>query len=256
MCCCPCFVGPPCSPTRKQDYKNMLKTFCFWISIVQIIYFIVEVSVGGIDSSNPSIGPSSSTLLLLGAKSAYKIKKEYQLWRLFTPLIMHAGFLHLFMNLFVQVMICMGYEKTWKWYRVLPIYIIAGVGGNLLSCVALPDSVSVGASGAIMGLIGAKVANIIIRWKKIPTQPKIMQCISVGFIIVITLLWSFSDYVDYAGHLGGLMCGFIIGFACFAITEVSDRIYKWTIFAMSVGLTFVIYLTLSLVFGLVTTVSA
>jgi len=234
----------------------MLMTFCFWVSILQIVYFIVELSVGGVDSQNRSIGPPSSTLLLLGAKSSYLIKREYQLWRLVVPLIMHAGFLHIFMNLFIQVMVCMGYEKNWKWYRVLPIYLVSGIGGNLLSCVALPDSISVGASGAIMGLIGAKVSNIILRWRKIPPQAKLMQCINVGFIIVITLLWSFSDYIDWSGHVGGLVCGFVFGFACFALSEIEDRIYKWTVFGMSVGLTLIYFLTISLVFGLTTQVTS
>ncbi|KAF0972278.1 hypothetical protein FDP41_009181 [Naegleria fowleri] len=255
MCCCPCFVGPPCSPVRKQDYKNMLMTFCFWISIVQLIYFIVELSVGGFDPQNPSIGPSSLTLLKLGAKSSYYIKEKYELWRLVVPLIMHAGILHIFMNLFIQIMVCMGYEKNWRWYRVIPIYFISGIAGNLLSCVAMPASISVGASGAIMGLIGAKVSNIIVRWTRIPTQQKVMQCINVGIIIFITLLWSFSDYIDWAGHIGGLVTGFILGFACFAVTEIQDKVYKWTIFSVSVGLTLVTLLTLSLVFGLVTDTS-
>ncbi|KAL9648054.1 hypothetical protein ABK040_012108 [Willaertia magna] len=257
MCCCPCFVGNPCSPVRKGDYIRMLKTFLFWISIIQIIYFIVELSVGGIDSKNTSLGPPASTLLLLGAKSAAYIKHKYQIFRLITPIFMHAGFMHIFMNLFIQIMVCMSYEGNnkfpWKWYRVIPIYFIAGIGGNLLSCVAIPQSISVGASGAIMGLIGAKVSSIIIRWRSIPTQLKVSQCISVGIIIVITLLWSFSDYIDWAGHIGGLLIGFIFGFSMFA-TEIKDKVYKYTIIGISSGLTFIYFLTLSLVFGLVTQV--
>jgi hypothetical protein len=82
LCCCPCFVGPPCSDVRKQDYKRMLKTFLFWTTIVQLIYFIVEISYGGITSTsaNPSIGPPTEALWKLGAKSAYDIKKRYVLY--------------------------------------------------------------------------------------------------------------------------------------------------------------------------------
>lgn len=71
MCCCPCFVGPPCSDVRKRDYKKMLLSFSFWLTIIQvrrilfkltkcnkIIYFIVELAVGGIApiSQNTVIG--------------------------------------------------------------------------------------------------------------------------------------------------------------------------------------------------------
>lgn len=77
LCCCPCFVGPICSDVRKEDYKRMLKCFLFWVTILDIIYFIVELSVGGIASSNSSLGPPESTLILLGAKYGPKIKNQY-----------------------------------------------------------------------------------------------------------------------------------------------------------------------------------
>ena len=62
----------------------MLKCFLFWVTILDIIYFIVELSVGGVTSggANPSLGPPEKTLLLLGAKYGPKIKNEYVVVRL------------------------------------------------------------------------------------------------------------------------------------------------------------------------------
>jgi hypothetical protein len=69
MFCCPCFVGPPCSNVRKGDYKRMLLSFSFWITIIQVSglfkltkwrmrSFIVELAIGGFApvSQNSVIG--------------------------------------------------------------------------------------------------------------------------------------------------------------------------------------------------------
>jgi membrane associated rhomboid family serine protease len=254
LCCCPCFVGNPCSPVRKQDYKRMLLTFIFWVTILDIIYFIVEVSIGGVVSTqeNPAIGPSQSTLIMLGAKDAFLIKYYYQIQRLFVPIIMHAGFLHLIMNMFVQFTIGLGYERNWKIYRMIPIYVISGIAGNLLSCVAIPNGISVGASGAIMGMIGAKVGNIACRWYKIPPQHRIVQCVSIVIVIAIVMLWGFSSYIDWASHLGGLIMGAFLGFAMFA-NEIENRVIRTLFIVVPVGLAIIYFITLSLIFALVTT---
>ncbi|KAL0483840.1 rhomboid-like protease [Acrasis kona] len=252
LCCCPCFVGNPCSPIRRQDYKRMLLTFIFWITILDIIYFIVEVSLGGVVSRevNPALGPGDATLIKLGAKQAYLIKNKYEIHRLLVPIIMHAGFMHLFMNLFVQFMIGLGYERNWKFYRIIPIYVISGIAGNLLSCCALPNNLSVGASGAILGLIGAKLANIICRWYKIPPQHRIVQVISAVITVAIVMLWSFSEYIDWASHLGGLIMGFFLGLAMFA-NSIENKVIRLLFIIVPSVLAFIFLLITSLMLGLV-----
>jgi membrane associated rhomboid family serine protease len=148
-------------------------------------------------------------------------------------------------------MLGLGYERNWKIYRIMPIYIISGIAGNLLSCVALPNNISVGASGAIMGLIGAKIANIICRWYKIPPQHRIVQVISVAITVAIVMLWGFSEYIDWASHLGGLAMGLFLGFVAFA-NEVKNLVIRILFVVVPLGLALIYFITLSLVFGLVT----
>jgi membrane associated rhomboid family serine protease len=71
-------------------------------------------------------------------------------WRIFSALFLHAGLIHLFINLYIQV--CFGMkrgcdhrlkqvrlgiylERAWKWSKVSAIYFLSGIGGGLLSCV-------------------------------------------------------------------------------------------------------------------------
>jgi membrane associated rhomboid family serine protease len=236
LMCFPCFLGPICSPTRKRDYLRLVTSFIFWVSIVDIVYFIVELAVGGVVpwSKNTMIGPGSETLIRLGGKWVPLMKKNLELWRFITPMFMHSGFIHIIFNLLVQCSLGLAYEKQWgenrgKWgpiigtVKMATIYFVSGFGSTLLSCLVLPAAVSVGASGAILGIIGAKAAYVICTWHKIPSQQKIAQGVSIVGIIMISFLFSFTGAVDWAGHLGGMFTGFLMGFIMFS----SELETKW-----------------------------
>jgi len=129
---------------------------------------------------------------------------------------MHAGVIHLALNLLVQLTIGLGYEKNWHPIRMVIVYLVSGIGGNLLSACVLANNVSVGASGAILGMVGAKVANIVCRWTLIPMQMKVAHIISISFVVLFTFLTAFNSSIDWAAHLGGLVCGVVCGFVVFA----------------------------------------
>jgi rhomboid protease GluP len=64
----------------------------------------------------------------------------------------------------VQWKIGFDLERVWGWHRVMFIYFISGIGGNIFSVMLMSNVVSVGASGALMGLYGGIVADNIINW--------------------------------------------------------------------------------------------
>lgn len=167
-----------------------------------------------------------------------------------TPIIMHAGFIHIFMNLFVQFMIGLGYEKRWGAWRTAIIYILSGIAGNLLSCCAYPFVVSVGASGAIIGLIGARVGDVICRWPKMGQQARISNGINIAITLIFVLLMSFtSKNVDWTSHMGGLVVGFFLSFAVFC-HEIEQKSIRYVSLIAGIGLSFLFYLATILIFAL------
>jgi membrane associated rhomboid family serine protease len=129
-----------------------------------------------------------------------------QWWRLFSAIFLHAGILHLLSNVAIQLRVG-GYLNlvfgTPKW---MLIYFVSGFFGNMMSCIFLPDSVGVGSSGAVLGMLSAWIVWIIFRWKKIPEQchrQRNCQLMIVFASVVITLAMSFAQYVDWAAHFGG-----------------------------------------------------
>jgi len=99
---------------RQETFPQMLKfTFCptftvrsfiFFITIIDICMYVLTLIVTGAEglplNSANFLGPNTKVLRDFGAKNAYLIIKELQLWRLVMPMVLHTGLLHIFFNMF------------------------------------------------------------------------------------------------------------------------------------------------------------
>ncbi|MDW7614547.1 rhomboid family intramembrane serine protease [Peribacillus simplex] len=182
---------------EQKVFQNANKPFFTYIFIaIQIAMFILMEFNGG--STN------SKTLIEFGAKySPYIIQGEW--WRFFTPMIIHIGFIHLLMNTFSLYLIGAEVERIYGNARFLFIYIFAGFAGTLGSFIMTPN-LSAGASGAIFGCFGALLYFGIV-------YPKLFMR-SMGStviaLIIINLIYGFTvSGIDNAGHIGGLVGGFL-----------------------------------------------
>jgi len=144
------------------------------------------------------------TLIQYGAKYNPLIM-EGEWWRFFTPIILHIGLLHLLMNSVALYYLGTLVERIYGSGRFVFIYIFAGFAGSLGSFI-WNTSISAGASGAIFGCFGALL--FLAR-----TNPRFFfRTMGSSFIviIVINLIFGFvAPNVDNAGHIGGLVGGFL-----------------------------------------------
>ena len=138
--------------------------------------------------------------------------EQGQYWRLFTATFMHFGFEHIMNNMLILA--CAGHilEDALGHIKYLILYILAGVGGSILSYLQMLHSgdyaVSAGASGAIFGIIGA-LLWIVIRHKG---RYETLTGKGLLFMIVISLYYGISSGdVDNWGHIGGMLMGFVMG---------------------------------------------
>jgi len=209
--CCPCFVPPLCSDDKRSQYANLAKTICGILSFVQLIMLIVALGLGGVvsPSVNPSIGPGAPTLIELGAKDTILIKQG-QVWRFITPVFLHAGILHLLFNLFAQLRFGVMLEQKWGKVKFGIVYFISAISGTLMSCLLSPASISVGASGALMGLLGGALAECIMTWDKSDPRTRKVMLFQILLAIGITMIFSSSQYIDASAHFGGVVAGFLL----------------------------------------------
>jgi len=208
---------PPISKVLAPDFN--FRSFTWFISMVQIIMFILELIIGAsmFDGAfviyNSMAGPSGLTMRFLGAKFLPDIRAG-QVWRLWTPALLHGGILHIFMNGIFQFMLCFTYEKKWGTKRIAFLYFFSALGATLLSCVAAPKAVSVGASGALFGMLGANISYICMNWNDIiqPQKQICQACCVIAINIFIGMGWTDGN-IDNFAHLGGLITGLLMGLA-------------------------------------------
>lgn len=174
----------------------------FLIAAVNLLVWIAMTAMGG--SSNPQ------TLVDFGAKFNPLIDQgEY--WRLFTPIFLHVGGLHLWFNSLSLLALGGKLERVLGSVRFIVIYLAAGLFGNVSSYMFSP-SISAGASGAIFGLMGAL---LYLTWKEPDTWDETMGfSIWTGLIMNVILGFAIPAIDNYA-HFGGLISGFIIAFLLF-----------------------------------------
>jgi len=131
-----------------------------------------------------------------------------QPWRLLTAPFLHGGWLHLAANV----------AFGWGWYRLveqslgprafLALWVAAALGGSAASLLA-QDVVSVGASGALFGMVGATLAlhrRALPGWRAFATSPAVVQ-VALSLAIYTGVAVAGQIAIDHAAHAGGLVTG-------------------------------------------------
>ena len=122
-------------------------------------------------------------------------------YRLVSGAFLHAGFLHLGMNMFLLWLLGQVLEPALGKAQFIAVYVVSLLGGALGVMVLDPASPTVGASGAVFGLMGALVV-LQLRARQSPWQS------GIGTLVVLNLLITFTiPGISVGGHVGGLLAG-------------------------------------------------
>jgi membrane associated rhomboid family serine protease len=148
----------------------------------------------------------TATLERYGAKDDFAIIHQGQWWRLITPMFLHAGLVHLGVNMFSLYMVGPLYERCVGSARFLYVYFFAGICGSVFSLAASKDP-AVGASGAIFGIFGA-LGVYFFRNRKLFGRLSRALVGQVAVLSAINLLIpNVVGGIDGWAHLGGLLSG-------------------------------------------------
>ena len=139
-------------------------------------------------------------------------QKEY--YRLLTSVFLHSGLYHIGSNMLVQILMGNAVERNLGYIKYLILYMAAGVGGNVISVLydraQGVNTYSVGASGAVFGVMGALLVLIIRGRKKLRTGSSML--VRAGFAVFYAVYAGFrTPYTDNAAHVGGLAFGVVLG---------------------------------------------
>jgi len=177
------------------DAKNIrnARITIFLITFNSLLYFLFTFEV-------------TDEIFLSLVQINSKIIYDFELWRLITSMFLHGDLLHLFSNMFSLLIFGSYIELSFSKLKFVLIYFISGFLGSLLTVFLLPlNTISLGASGAIFGLIGAALSILIFD----RNNPLIILGLIYAFYFVMS---SFSPGINYFAHIFGLLGGFATGY--------------------------------------------
>jgi membrane associated rhomboid family serine protease len=191
-------------PARSSHLAGAPAVLLF--ATLNVIVFLIEMVRGG--WNHPAV------LYRLGALDPYAVLFRHEYWRLLTSLFLHYNIVHISFNLFALYVLGPSLERTIGTMRFAVCYLLSGLGstaGVLLLTVlqfTRPGEL-VGASGCIMGIVGAW-AGFFVRHRHAPLARE--RLLNILLIVAIQTAFDLSTpQVSMGAHLCGLVTGFFVG---------------------------------------------
>jgi membrane associated rhomboid family serine protease len=206
-CMTPTPVGMRCPECAKQRTKvHSMSTVRGEPRVTVAIIIICVLAFLG--SGSFGLGNSGGSRLLNDfALFGPAIDGNSEYWRLITGGFLHAGLLHIAFNMYLLWILGQMLEPTLGSARFAALYFTALLWGSFGALLLSPDAVTVGASGAVFGLMGAAAVELRSRGIN-PFQT------DIGMLILFNLALSFVlSGISIGGHIGGLIGGALAGMA-------------------------------------------
>jgi membrane associated rhomboid family serine protease len=176
---------------------------------INIAVFIAETATGA-----PLSGGGGGTVFNKGALFGPLIAHQHEYWRIVTSGFLHDGILHIAFNMFFLYIMGTILEPAIGRINFLAVYMTSLIAGSFGALLFQPDAVTVGASGACFGVLGALI--VVARARGIPIWQS-----GLGITLLINIVFSLSVRgISIGGHLGGVVGGLIAGVL---IVEVAER---------------------------------
>jgi len=263
---------------RMENYFDMWKfSFCKKLSFLSFTFIVVCVNTffwiftlimnpilkKSLDNQI-FLGPSLELLNSYGAKNPYEVQQHYQIWRLFTPVVLSVGFSQFFIMNFLLMLIGSMVESYGMGpAKMFALYVVSTVGGELFGS-SINYYGSCGCGPAVYGLVACLFTNVIMNWKALdPLEGTGKFCLIFVCIMLfaMTMLMTYQKAIpgqhfersDVAVNMGGLMAGLFFSLAILppARPEAANAgSYEKKVSYIGWGLTGVYFLVCSLVFAL------
>lgn len=179
-----------------------------------VVVFIWEVATGAL--------ADRESIIAAGALYRQSVL-EGQWHRLITAMFLHGGFDHVFGNCVVLYVVGLACQHAFGWRRTGVLFLLTGVCGGLLS-IAVDPGPSVGASGAIFGLLGGLVVFFRKHRARLHLRDKRIGFVLLAWAIYQIGLGFVTPFVDNFAHVGGVLSGGLLGW-CLKPARLGEPAY-------------------------------
>jgi len=194
---------------RKKGFvieKFKLYPITNGLILINSIIFITTLlfSRGGFDID-------METLLRFGASNGILVVVFGDVWRLISAMFLHGSLLHITMNMLSLWFVGRVVERWFSPISYIIIYFASGIVGGLISIYFHPNTIAIGASGAIFGIFGAMGGFVLVNRNRLASFEEFIK--QFGVILLLNLfIGVVFDSVDLSAHIGGLVIGAIGGY--------------------------------------------
>jgi membrane associated rhomboid family serine protease len=231
-CMTPTPVGmrcPDCAGQRQRVHTlrsmHADPTVTYVLIAVNVLMFLAAGAGGSWITGNGGGSSVFSDFALYGP--AVDVGHDY--WRLITSGFLHSGLLHIGFNMYILYWLGTMLEPSLGHARFLALYATSLVSGSFGALLLSSNSFTVGASGAVFGMLGAGI--LAMRARGIDPMQS-----GLGITLVLNLGITFLiPNISIGGHLGGLFAGGIVGYLMFEVAE-RRRINMNIVYAISIVL--------------------
>ena len=224
-CMTPTPVGMRCPECAKQRTKvqkprsmaGSVPYATYTLIAINVVLFLGQVLTGEGGGSRARSGEVYENLVLFGPFVATSGDGgEGEFWRMLSAGFLHADPIHIVLNMVLLYFLGQLMEPALGALRFAAVYLASLLAGSFGALLLSPEAATVGASGAVYGLMGA--AFVLMRQRGVDP----MQTF-IGPLIIINLLFTFAFAgagISIGGHLGGLAGGVL---AAYAVTLGEQR---------------------------------
>jgi membrane associated rhomboid family serine protease len=215
-CMTPTPVGMRC-PECARD-RTSVRTARTLVSEPTVTYALIALNVmafiGSLSAGGGATSRGGGSVINDGALFGPDIAVHHEYWRLVTSGFLHAGLLHIGFNMYLLYILGQILEPAVGHIRFAALYLVSLLGGSFGALLVSPHSLTVGASGAVFGLMGAAVVTLRARGFD-PAASGIPMLIGLNLLISFVL-----PGISIGGHIGGLVAG---AAAAFILVEIGER---------------------------------
>lgn len=228
---------------RSLENRRYIEEYSCWppplfmllITLAEIITFIIYV----VDMNLPVTGsgpcPTYSPLV-------FNPSRRYEAWRFVSYALIHSGWVHLFNNLLVQMVLGTLLEMVHRW-RIILIYLAGVAWGALANSIFLPTYFLAGASGGVYAVEYAHLSNLVLNWSSM--EYPLLQLLVILAVMALDLgyaIWDTYSATETAtghmAHFGGAVAGMLMGVVVLRNLEVEkwENYCRWTSLGLFVAL--------------------
>jgi membrane associated rhomboid family serine protease len=199
----PTSVGMRCPECASE--RTQVRTVASLATEPIVTYILIGLNVaafvGELAGGSAVASRGGGSVIDNGALFGPAIAHQHEYWRLVTGAFLHAGLIHIAFNMYLLWILGGLLEPALGRVRFAAVYFVSLLGGSFGALLASPHTLTVGASGAVFGLMGAAV--VVMRARGFDPMAS-----GIPMLILINLLFTFVfPGISIGGHIGGLVAG-------------------------------------------------